>query len=230
MKIMYTDLNIIIPCKNENKNLEFIIPKLLKYCKDITIVDGSSEDGTKETSEKYNVKYVKDNNLGKGDAQRVGASLSNKKYLIFFDADGSHDEMDVPKLYEKINEDKIDLVICSRKTGGSFDLISNTSWTGFIRAMGTDFLSILLNKLFKTKISDVLYSLKAIEREKFEKLKTLENHFGIELDIILRSIKKKYNIYELPSREKKRVYGESKLNTIVGIYFIYQIIKFRLFS
>ena len=96
--------------------------------------------------------------------------------------------------------------------------------------MGTDFLSILLNKLFKTKISDVLYSLKAIEREKFEKLKTLENHFGIELDIILRSIKKKYNIYELPSREKKRVYGESKLNTIVGIYFIYQIIKFRLFS
>ena len=73
---------------------------------------------------------------------------------------------------------------------------------GFIRALGTDFLSILLNKLFNTKISDVLYSLKAIEK-KFEELETKENHFGIELDIILRSIKKKYNIFELPSREKK---------------------------
>lgn len=225
---MYTDLNIIIPCKNEGKNLEFIIPKLLNYTDDITVVDGNSNDGTKEISEKLKVKYVADNNLGKGDAQRVGAALSKKKYIIFFDADGSHEETDIPKLYDKVKEDNIDLVICSRKTGGSYDLISNTSWIGFIRAMGTDFLSILLNKLFNTKISDVLYSLKAIEKKKFEELETKENHFGIELDIILRSIKKKYNIFELPSREKKRVFGESKLNTIVGIYFIYQIIKFKL--
>tara|TARA_B100001540_G_C15603759_1_gene549791 strand:+ start:96 stop:779 length:684 start_codon:yes stop_codon:yes gene_type:complete len=227
---MYTDLNIIIPCKNEAKNLEFIIPKLLQYCDDITVVDGNSKDETEEICKKFNVTFVKDNNLGKGDAQRVGASLTKKKYLIFFDADGSHEETDVPKLYNKINEDSIDLVICSRKTGGSHDLISNTSWGGFVRAVGTDFLSILLNKLFKTRISDVLYSLKAIEKEKFDKLETKENHFGIELDIILQSIKKKYSIYELPSREKKRVFGESKLKTITGIYFIFQIIKFRLFN
>ena len=227
---MYTDLNIIIPCKNEGKNLEFIIPKILNYCNDITVVDGNSKDSTKEISEKFNVKYITDNNLGKGDAQRIGAALSTKKYLIFFDADGSHEETDIPKLYDKVKENNIDLVICSRKTGGSYDLISNISWMGFIRAIGTDFLSILLNKLFKTKISDVLYSLKAIEKKKFDELQTKENHFGIELDIILRSIKKKYNIFELPSREKKRVYGESKLRTIVGIYFIYQIIKFRLLN
>ena len=227
---MYTDLNIIIPCKNEGKNLEFIIPKLLNYTDDITVVDGNSNDGTKEISEKLKVKYVTDNNLGKGDAQRVGAALSKKKYIIFFDADGSHEETDIPKLYDKVKEDNIDLVICSRKTGGSYDLISNTSWMGFIRALGTDFLSILLNKLFNTKISDVLYSLKAIEKKKFDELETKENHFGIELDIILRGIKKKYNIFELPSREKKRVFGESKLSTIVGIYFIYQIIKFKLFN
>ena len=162
---MYNDLNIIIPCKNEGKNLEFIIPKLLKYCTDITVVDGNSNDNTKNVSEKFKVKYVKDNNLGKGDAQRVGAALSSKKFLIFFDADGSHEETDIPKLYEKINEKDIDLVICSRKTGGSYDLISNISWKGFIRAMGTVFLSLLINKLFNTKISDVLYSLKAIEKK-----------------------------------------------------------------
>ena len=62
---------------------EFIIPKLLKYCTDITVVDGNSNDNTKNVSEKFKVKYVKDNNLGKGDAQRVGAALSSKKFLIF---------------------------------------------------------------------------------------------------------------------------------------------------
>ena len=226
---MHSDLAIVIPSKKECQNLEFIIPNLQKYSSEIIIVDSDTNDGTKELCERLNVKYIKDNNKGKGDAQRIGAKICQKKYIIFFDSDGSHDENDIPKLYEKIIKNDIDLVICSRKTGGSYDLTANVSLMGFIRAMGTDFLSLLLNKIFKTEISDVLYSLKAIEKEKFLELNTKEDHFGIELDIILRSIKKKFNIFELPSREKKRVHGYSKLKTITGIYFIYQIIKFKIF-
>ena len=226
---MYSDLSIIVPSKNEFKNLKFIIPKLNQYSSEIIVVDSYTGDGTEELCKKLRVKYIKDNNKGKGDAQRIGAKDSQKKYLIFFDSDGSHDENDIPKLYESIIRENIDLVICSRKTGGSYDLTANVSFMGFIRATGTDFLSLLLNKLFKTNISDVLYSLKAIEKKNFLSLETKENHFGIELDIILKSIKKKYNILELPSREKKRVYGKSKLRTISGIYFIYQIIKFKIF-
>ena len=227
---MYSDLSIIVPSKNEFKNLKFIIPKLNQYSSEIIVVDSYTGDGTEELCKKLRVKYIKDNNKGKGDAQRIGAKDSQKKYLIFFDSDGSHDENDIPKLYESIIKENIDLVICSRKTGGSYDLTANVSLMGFIRATGTDFLSLLLNKLFKTNISDVLYSLKAIEKKNFLSLETKENHFGIELDIILNSIKNKYNILELPSREKKRVYGKSKLRTISGIYFIYQIIKFKIFS
>lgn len=226
---MHSDLAIVIPSKKECQNLEFIIPNLQKYSSEIIIVDSDTNDGTKELCERLNVKYIKDNNKGKGDAQRIGAKICKKKYIIFFDSDGSHDENDIPKLYEKIIKNDIDLVICSRKTGGSYDLTANVSLMGFIRAMGTDFLSLLLNKIFKTEISDVLYSLKAIEKEKFLELNTKEDHFGIELDIILRSIQKKFNIFELPSREKKRVHGYSKLKTITGIYFIYQIIKFKIF-
>ena len=53
---MLDNLNIIVPSKNEAKNLDFIIPKLLKYTNDITIVDGNSKDGTDEICKKYNVK------------------------------------------------------------------------------------------------------------------------------------------------------------------------------
>ena len=82
--MVYENLNIIIPCKNEADNLHYIIPKLLTYCNDITVVDGNSEDNTKNVCAKYNVKYLKDNNLGKGAAQRIGANASKKKYIIFF--------------------------------------------------------------------------------------------------------------------------------------------------
>lgn len=226
---MYSDLSIIVPSKNEFENLKLIIPNLLNYSSEIIIVDSFTNDGTEKLCKELGVKYIQDNKKGKGDAQRIGAQASKKEYLIFFDSDGSHDEKDIPKLYENVIRNDVDLVICSRKTGGSYDLTANISIMGFVRATGTDFLSLLLNKLFKTEISDVLYSLKAIKKKNFISLDTKENHFGIELDIILRSIKKKYKILELPSREKKRVYGKSKLKTISGIYFIYQIIKFKIF-
>ena len=50
---MLENLNIIIPSKNEAKNLDFILPKLLKYSEDITVVDGNSNDGTDKICEKY---------------------------------------------------------------------------------------------------------------------------------------------------------------------------------
>jgi hypothetical protein len=83
-------------------------------------------------------------------------------------------------------------------------------------------------KLFNTRFSDILYSLKGIKKSKFIKLKTSQNSFGIEIEILAKAVKKKLNIEEIPSREKSRVYGKSNLNTLVGIYFIFQILFLRI--
>jgi len=223
------DLSIVVPAKLESKNLEFILPILKKYSDDIIVVDGHSKDDTKLVCERNNVNFVLDNKLGKGDAQRVGANLVKNNLIIFFDSDGSHDHEDIKILYNKIYQDKADLVICSRKQGGSYDLTSNTSFIGFVRSVGCDFLTLIFNKVFKTKFSDILYSLKAIKKDKFFEIGTSENGFGIEIDILIKSIKKNLNIIEIPSREKSRVHGKSKLNTIVGLYFLFQILRSSIF-
>ena len=44
--------------------------------------------------------------------------------------------------------------------------------------------------------------------------------------MLIKFMLKKFKITEIPSREYKRIYGESKLNTLVGIYFIFQILKY----
>ena len=225
---MRNKLSIIIPAKNESKNLNLILPILDKYSNDIIVVDGHSNDNTKIICKKNNVQFVLDNNLGKGDAQRIGVDFAQNDIIVFFDADGSHDENDIKILYDKIFEDNKDLVICSRKKGGSYDLSSNISFIGFIRSSGCDFLTLIFNKLFNTRFSDILYSLKAIKKSKFIKLKTSQNSFGIEIEILAKKLKKKLNIEEIPSREKSRVYGKSNLNTLVGIYFIFQILFLRI--
>tara|TARA_B100001175_G_C19507150_1_gene641572 strand:- start:1750 stop:2430 length:681 start_codon:yes stop_codon:yes gene_type:complete len=222
---MHENLTIIVSSKKECENLKTILPILKQKSDDVIVVDGHSKDGTDDVCLLNNVKYILDNGLGKGDAQRVGTSVAKYDYIVFYDADGSHDPNDIDKLYNDITSEKYELIICSRKKGGSFDLTANLTIMGFIRSTGCDFLTLLFNKLFKTEFSDILYSLKSIKKKNFIDLKTTENGFGIEIDILAKSIKKKYRVKEIPSRENARVHGESKLSTPFGVYFIYQILR-----
>lgn len=221
---MLKNLSIIILAKNEYKNIEYILPKIKKISDDILVIDGHSQDGTKELCRKHKVKFFLDNKLGKGDAQRIGAAKAKYKYIIFIDGDGAHNIADVKKIYNLLKKN-IDLVICSRQTGGSYDLNFNSGFSSAIRAAGVIFLVILFNKLFKTNFTDILYSLKGTTKYNFKKLKTKQNGFAIEIDIIIEALIKNLIIEEIPSRENARVYGVSKLPTIHGLYFIYFIIK-----
>ena len=222
---MHENLTIIVSSKKECENLKTILPILKEKSENVIVVDGHSKDGTEEVCLNNNVSYVLDNGLGKGDAQRVGAEIAKFDHIIFYDADGSHDPEDIDHLYENITSNKYELIICSRKKGGSFDLTANLTIMGFIRSTGCDFLTLLFNKLFKTEFSDILYSLKSIKKKDFIDLKTKENGFGIEIDILAKSVKKRFRIKEIPSRENARVHGESKLSTTFGVYFIYQIFR-----
>ena len=226
---MLKNLSIIVSSKRECENLKTILPILIKKSDDVIVVDGHSKDGTEEVCLLNKVNFVLDNGLGKGDAQRVGALTAKYEYIIFYDADGSHDPNDIENLYNEITSEKFELVVCSRKKGGSLDLSCNTTFIGLIRSTGCDLLTLLFNKAFKTEFSDILYSLKSTTKKSFSNLKTTEDGFGIEIDILAKSVKKKYRIKEMPSRENARVHGESKLSTPFGVYFIYQIFREWLF-
>ena len=221
---MIKDLTLIVLAKNELETLQELIPKLKKISKDVILVDGHSRDETKQFCKKNKVRFFLDNKIGKGDAQRVGASKAKNNYIIFIDGDGAHDLNDIKKIYRLLKK-KNDLVICSRQTGGSYDLDLDAGFSSLVRATGVIFLVILFNKLFKTRFTDILYSLKGTTKSNFKKIKTTQNGFTIEIDILICAIRKKLKILEIPSRENARKYGVSKLPTIVGIYFIYFIIK-----
>ena len=85
---------------------------------------------------------------------------------------------------------------------------------------------IILYLVFKKKLTEVLYSFRILKKKSFIEANITANKFDIELDILIKFAIKKFKISELPSREMKRVYGKSKLNTIVGIMFIVQILKY----
>ena len=79
---MLNQLSIIILAKNEAKNLINLIPKLKKLSNDILLIDGHSTDETKNICKKNNIRFYLDNNIGKGDAQRLGVSKAKKHRLL----------------------------------------------------------------------------------------------------------------------------------------------------
>ena len=218
------NLTIIVPCKNEAENLKFLLPKLKSKAKDVLVIDASSKDGTKQICKANRVRYYTDDGNGKGSAQRIAVKKAKYENIIFFDGDGAPNINDISKINNILNKG-YDLVICSRQTGGSYDLDYESGFKSAVRASGVIFLVILFNKLFKTTFTDILYSFKGIKKKKFFLIKTEENGFAIEIDILIRAIRKKLKIIEMPSRENKRKFGISKLPTIQGLYFIFFILK-----
>jgi len=216
-------ISIIIPTKNEAEGLAKIIRSVKRYASEIIVVDGHSKDNTKQIAKEENTSYFLDKGGGKGDGVRLGIKKANGDILIIFDADGSHEAKDISKLIKPIIEDRADMVITSKITGGSFD--KRLDFTGVLRSMGSDFLCFMLNHKFKTNFTDILYSFRAIKASQAKKLSLKSHDFCIEHEMLAKALKKKYRVIEIPSREKKRAWGKSKLKTFEGIKFIFDLFR-----
>ena len=114
---------IIIPTLNEEKNIEFIIKKIIFLYKEIKIlvVDDNSKDETINILKKLNKKQVsyvvRKKKLGLGSAHKYGILHSYKKsfdYCITIDADGTHDPSRIKLMINYLNKNKYDIVNTSR--------------------------------------------------------------------------------------------------------------------
>lgn len=221
------NVSIIIAAKNEAVGMARIIDSVRSYARDIIVVDGHSRDNTKAIVEAKQARYFLDNKKGRGDALKVGMKVAKGKVIVFFDADGSHDANDISKLVLPILRDQSDMVICSRRTGGSFD--AGISLSGMLRSLGSDLLVYLVNKRFNTGFTDIIYSFRSIRRTSALNLVIEADGFEVEQEMVIAAIKNKLRIQEIPSREKARGWGESKLKTIAGYKLLLHLIKHTYF-
>src|SRR6185437_7789019 len=104
-----------------------------------------------------------------------------------FDADGSHDARDIPQLIELLLKNETDMVICSRRRGGSSDMQMNLD--GLIRSVGSDILVMLVNHKFKTHLTDILYSFRGFKKKEIKKIHLESNDFCIEQEMIVKALK-----------------------------------------
>lgn len=233
---MNNKLSIIVPVFNEIHTIQIVLRKLviLKLCcnfkKEIIIIDDFSTDGTiniiKNYARKYNfIKAIfKKKNKGKGHSQKIAKSFVSGNYVIIQDADLEYDPNDINKLLKIAIFKKKDFVI-------GFRNLKTTIFHPyfFFRETAVNFLTLLINILYKTKIKDSACCYRLFSSKLWKSINGNSDKFEYDFSIICQAIKKTKNIGQCSVKYKSRGYKDGKKCTWdVGIYAFKRILLDRL--
>ena len=213
--------SIIIPCKNEEKNIEKIIQdtKTLEFPFELIFIDDKSEDKTeaiinseinKNTDKE--IKLVSGKGLGKYKAVRQGIKAATGYYSMIFDADITVDMSDLNLFYKAISEGRGNLINGSR--------LIYKPYSGAMRTLnyfGNIFFANLVSYITNVRVTDTLCGTKCFKTTDIKKFDEFEEKNNIidlwgDFNILFASSYYGLKTIDLPIRYKKREEGETKMN------------------
>jgi len=217
-------ISVVIPTKNEETTLEDVLKRVLDHADEVIVIDGHSEDQTRNIAEKYAVPIHLDHGRGKGEAMRMGIELFTGDILVFIDADGSHDPEDIPRLVQPILNHEADMVIGSRFKGGSDELVGNINQ--LFRITGSNIITTFINYRWGVNLSDTQNGFRALSRSAAESINLEVDGFPIETEMDIQLLQRGYQIGEVPAHEYRRKGGESKIR-LMKIWYQYPLLLMK---
>ena len=208
-----TKLSIVVPCFNEEKTIEKIIDKIIKYSpydNEIIVIDDCSNDKSKqilesEIKDKISKLIVNEKNYGKGYSVRKGIEAANGDIILIQDADLEYDPSDYFKLVEPIIAGYADVVYGSRFIGSEEKRILY-----YWHSLGNKVLTTFSNMFSNLNLTDMEVCYKVFRSNIIKKIKLKENRFGFEPEITAKIAKQKLRIYEVGVKYYGRKYSDGK--------------------
>jgi glycosyltransferase involved in cell wall biosynthesis len=200
-------VSVVIPAKNEARNLEHVFGTIPEWVSEIVLVDGHSTDDTVAVAQKLHpaIRIVHQQGRGKGDALQAGFAAAEGEIIVMMDADGSTDGGEILRFVGALVTGA-DFAKGSRfASGGGSDDIT------FSRHLGNRILSGLVNSFFGTRYTDLCYGYNAFWAKHLSKLDLNCDGFEIETVMNVRAAKAGLAIQEIPSYEHLRLHGMSNL-------------------
>lgn len=202
-------VSVVLPAKNEAKNLPWVLGRMPKFVDEIVLVDGLSVDGTVEVAKSLHrdVVVVHETAPGKGHAVRAGIEAASGDAVVMLDADGSMDPKEMTRYLDAL-EWGFDVAKGSRflPGGGTDDMTP-------LRKAGNFGLTALSNTLYRTTFTDLCYGYLAFRRNAVRSVPLTAEGFEIEMELLARAVRAGLSVVEVPSFEADRLHGNSNLNT-----------------
>ena len=191
-------ISIILPAKNEARNLVDLLPQLksLYPLAEILVINDGSTDNTAQVAIDAGVKVISHPySQGNGSAIKTGARNATGELLVFMDADGQHDPADISALLEQLNHG-YDMVVGAR-----------SKWTQatFLRLCGNNFYNRLASSMTGHKIEDLTSGFRAVKADKFRKfLYLLPNGFSYPTTSTMAFFRSGFPVAYIPIHAGKR--------------------------
>jgi len=197
---------ILIPTLNEEETIGGIIREFKdEGFENIFVIDGNSEDSTREIAKRVGARVEVQRGKGKGTAVKQAFELIEDKIIVMIDGDGTYLPSEVRKLIDPIVNGEAEHVIGNRFAyGGAFAKLHRVG-------------NLALNKIFGfgygVRLNDILSGYRALTKECVKKMNLEKKGFEIEAEMAIESVKKGIRLKEVPIRYEKRK-GQSKLNFV----------------
>tara|TARA_B100001057_G_C22769436_1_gene918971 strand:+ start:563 stop:1270 length:708 start_codon:yes stop_codon:yes gene_type:complete len=228
-------LTIIVPVYNEINTINIVISRLKKlklykkFNKQIIIVDDCSTDGTQEYLRKLkkklkNFKFIfKNKNMGKGHSQKLCKNVAKGDFIVIHDADLEYNPKDLNKLLKVAINQKKEFVIGYRNLK-----VSLKHPYFFLRETVVNFMSLLINILYRSNIKDCSCCHRLFSKRIWKKINPKGNRFEYDYSIICQALLLAKSAGQCPISYSSRSFDEGKKNSwYVAIQAVKRIILDR---
>lgn len=203
---------VLLPCYNESVTIKKVVEDFKTALPEATVYvyDNNSSDHTDEIARNAGACVVYEYRQGKGNVIRSMFRDIDADCYVMADGDDTYPADNARELCEAVLSGKADMAIGDR--------LSSTYFTENKRPFhnfGNRLVRLLVNKLFKCNVSDIMTGYRAFSYDFVKGFPVLSGGFEIETEMTIHAVDKNYKLVEIPVGYRDRPEGSfSKLNTV----------------
>lgn len=172
---------VIVPAYMEQRKINDVVKRILRYARHVIVVDDGSMDRTSEEAADAGATVLRhERNMGKGAALNTGFAYARDNHfhcLITMDADGQHDPADIPRFVEGYVRTGIPVLIGNR--------MADPGDIPFVRRWTNRIMSWYLSREMKQYVPDTQCGFRLYRCDVIPFIATEAKRYAAESEILL---------------------------------------------